>query len=119
MVSVSDAPRYRCPWAASSAVEIRVVVDLAVEHDPDAAVLVGHRLAASGEKIHDGQPHMPQADGAAGPEPSSSGPRGPHGPRSVAAQQGRRQPVWPGLDKISPLIPHMLTYLSPPPRLMK
>src|SRR6185369_9671570 len=39
--------------------EGRVVVDLAVEHDPDRAVLVGHGLVPAGH-VHDGQPPVAQ-----------------------------------------------------------
>ena len=37
-----------------------VVVDLAVEDDPDGFVLVRHRLAAGGREIHDGEPAVAQ-----------------------------------------------------------
>ena len=41
-----------------------VVVDLAVEGDPHAAVLVGHRLLAGRADVDDGQAAMREADGA-------------------------------------------------------
>ena len=44
MVSVSPAVRNWCPRAISSLPQLVEVVDLAVEDDPDRAVLVRHRL---------------------------------------------------------------------------
>ena len=42
----------------------RVVVDLAVEGDPHAAVLVGHRLLAGRADVDDGETPVREADGA-------------------------------------------------------
>ena len=44
--------------------QIEVVVDLAVERDPDGAVLVAHRLRAGRGEIDDGQAAMTEGDGA-------------------------------------------------------
>ena len=44
----------RWPRASQVAAQLAVVVDLAVEDDPDRAVLVGHRLLAAGA-VDDGQ----------------------------------------------------------------
>ena len=41
--------------------EIPVVVDFAVERDPERLVLVGHGLAPRGGEIHDGEPAVPEA----------------------------------------------------------
>ena len=41
-----------------------MIVDLAVERHPDRAVFVGHRLVPAAQ-IHDAQPTMTEADGAA------------------------------------------------------
>jgi hypothetical protein len=61
-----------------SAVEFRdqrlVVVDLAVEHDDDAAVLVVERLLA-GRQIDDRKPPVPETDARRQCRPPSSGPR--------------------------------------------
>src|SRR3954471_5370694 len=44
------------------ALEIEEVVDLAVEDDPDAPVLVGHRLRAGGREIDDRQAPVPKGE---------------------------------------------------------
>src|SRR6185369_6613554 len=46
----------------------RVVVDLAVESDPDGAVLVRHRLPSRGTQVDDGEAAMRQAERLIGAE---------------------------------------------------
>ena len=56
------------PWIATVAVQmgtnVGVIVDLAVEDDPESAVGTGHRLIRSAGKVDDRQPAMPQTDTA-------------------------------------------------------
>ena len=50
------------PAAAQHGAELGVVVDLAVEHHPDIARLVGHRLERRDAEIHDREPNVPKVD---------------------------------------------------------
>ena len=73
--------------------EFLVVVDAAVEGDPDAAVLVGHRLAAA-LGVDDGQAIVPEHQPLRGalPETLAVGPamehRAEHRPQPVTIRQG-------------------------------
>jgi hypothetical protein len=49
--------------------ESLIVVDLAVEHELDGSIFVGHRLAARLGKIDDRKSAMPQSDAAVRGEP--------------------------------------------------
>ena len=75
MTSVSVCVSNRWPFASSSRAQLAVVVDLAVEDDPDRAVLVRERLLA-GDEVGDREPAV--AEPAAAPRRGSpwwSGPR--------------------------------------------
>ncbi len=61
MTSVSDAVRKRCPRAFEPGPQLAEVVDLAVENDRDAAVLVEDRLVAA-RQVDDRQPPHPERD---------------------------------------------------------
>ena len=63
MTSVSELVRKRWPCATSSCADLGEVVDLAVEDDPDRAVLVAERLIA-GREVDDAQPAVAEADAA-------------------------------------------------------
>ena len=41
--------------------QLRIVVDLAVEHDDETAVFTRHRLGGAVGKVEDRQPTMPEA----------------------------------------------------------
>ena len=77
MTSVSEWSVFHWwPPSASSSVRIvGVVVDLAVEHDLQRAVFVGHRLVRHRRQIDDRQPAVAEADAAVGghPEPAAIG----------------------------------------------
>src|SRR5438105_3439969 len=45
-----------------SAMQLAVIVDLAVERKPHAAVLVGHRLAAVAREVDDGETPVDESD---------------------------------------------------------
>ena len=80
LVQVNDDLRVR---AGSEAVPPRLqvpaqlgeVVDLAVDHRPDGAVLVGHGLVPAGRQVDDGQAPVPQHHRPVVVIPSASGPR--------------------------------------------
>ncbi len=59
MLSVSDCVRYAMAEALELAPQVAVVVDLAVEADPDRLVFVGERLLAGGQ-IDDAQTAVAQ-----------------------------------------------------------
>ena len=61
MTSASQRERKRWPRASSAGPVVGVVVDLAVEDQPDAIVLVGHRLIAGGQ-VDDAQAAEAEAD---------------------------------------------------------
>jgi hypothetical protein len=44
--------------------ELDVVVDLAIEDQPDRAVFISHRLMPGRREIYDGQPPMAESDAA-------------------------------------------------------
>jgi hypothetical protein len=72
-VQVQDRLGIRsCSIAVTALLEPRpqfgVVVNLAVEHDPDGAVLIRHRLVAGGD-VDDRQTSMRQTDGAIDEQP--------------------------------------------------
>src|SRR5574341_742739 len=52
--------------------DLSVVVDLAVEHDLDAVVLVGHGLVRDGRQVDDREAAVPQADLPVRRDPSPS-----------------------------------------------
>ena len=105
---MSVCERKRWPARLELGPQRGVVVDLAVEDDPDRPVLVGHRLVAGGREVDDRQAAMAERDaGRSGSAttPASSGPRW----RSVSAM---RRTVASSAAKSSvkasaPAIPHM------------
>ena len=76
MTSVSDRDLNRGLCCAARAL-LEVVVDLAVERDPDRPVLVRHRLMAGRAQVDDAEPAMREHDASVGLwcSPASSGPR--------------------------------------------
>ena len=67
-VSVKDdfgigAGAEEVPAPLQVAAEIPEVVDLAVEHNPDSVILIGHRLMAGGREVDYAQPRAAQDDG--------------------------------------------------------
>ena len=69
--------------------ELQVVVDLAVVHDEDGAVLVAQRLRAAGD-VDDAEPHVGEADPRPGVAPAAVG--------AAVAQGGRHAVEGPGRD---------------------
>ena len=62
MTSVSLAERNRWPARGELAAQLAIVVEHAVVRDPDRAVLVGHRLVATGSQVDDREPAIAEAD---------------------------------------------------------
>ena len=54
--------------------KVSIVIDFAIQQDPDGAVLVADWLMTSSD-VDDAEPPMPQSDPGANEIPSSSGPR--------------------------------------------
>ena len=79
ITSVSLRVRKRWPSPSSSAAQLDVVVDLAVEDDPEGAVLVAERLLPGGE-VDDGEPGVGQAGPLVAVEAELVGAAVAHGP---------------------------------------
>ena len=70
-----------CTLGFQLGAKFRIVIDLAVEHDDQAAVRADHRLIGAFGQIHDRQPAMAEAAAAIRipPEACTIGPAGAHG----------------------------------------
>jgi hypothetical protein len=50
------------PNAVELLTELGVIVDLAVERDPEASIFIAHRLVGLRGEVYDREPAVPQAD---------------------------------------------------------
>ncbi len=93
MVSVSVAERNDVALGLELAAQLGVVVDLAVEGDPDRAVLVGHGLAALRAEVDDRQPGLAQADRTVRPDAAAVRPAVAQGAVHAGDQGGIGRPA--------------------------
>ena len=101
MTSVSDVAAEPVAARDQLRAQLDVVEDLAVEGDPDRAVVIRHRLRAAGE-IDDREPRMGESGSRRTSTPAPSGPRWRTSPiiareGSSAAAPESRFPKYPAM----------------------